>query len=75
MSNTLLPSSLFSSSQIYFFNSTAVAGDTFFNSFVQYNGNYPGFPGYFVIEGNMMFGASIIDGNRIIKLQSEAVSG
>ena len=59
----------------YFFNSSAVAGDTFFDSFVQYNGNYPGFPGYYVIEGNMMFGAKIIDANRIIKLQSEVVSG
>lgn len=59
----------------YFFNSSAVAGDTFFDSFVQWNGNYPGFPGYYVIEGNMMFGAKIIDANRIIKLQSEAVSG
>lgn len=58
----------------YFFNSTAVVGDAFFDSFVQYNGNYPGFPGYYVIEGNMMFGASVIDGNRIIKLQSESVS-
>jgi hypothetical protein len=58
----------------YFFNSSAVVGDTFFDSFVQWNGNYPGFPGYFVIEGNMMFGAAIVDGNRIIKLQSEAVS-
>ena len=58
----------------YFFNSSAVVGDTFFDSFVQWNGNYPGFPGYFVIEGNMMFGAAIVDGNRIIKLQSESVS-
>lgn len=59
----------------YFFNSSAIVGDTFFDSFVQWNGNYPGFPGYFVIEGNMMFGAAIVDGNRIIKLQSEVVSG
>lgn len=58
----------------YFFNSTAVVGDTFFDSFVQYNGNYPGFPGYYVIEGNMMFGAKVVDANRIIKLQSEVVS-
>lgn len=59
----------------YFFNSTAVVGDTFFDSFVQWNGNYPGFPGYYVIEGNMLFGAKIVDTNRIIKLQSEVVSG
>lgn len=58
----------------YFFNSVAVVGDTFFDSFVQWNGNYPGFPGYYVIEGNMMFGADIVRGDAIIKLQSEAVS-
>lgn len=58
----------------YFFNSVAVVGDTFFDSFVQWNGNYPGFPGYYVIEGNMMFGASVVRGDAIIKLQSEAVS-
>jgi hypothetical protein len=58
----------------YFFNSVAVVGDTFFDSFVQWNGNYPGFPGYYVIEGNMMFGADVVRGDAIIKLQSEAVS-
>ena len=59
----------------YFFNSVAVVGDSFFNSFAQYNGNYPGFPGYFVIEGNQMFGAKVVRGEAIIKLQSETVSG
>lgn len=58
----------------YFFNSVAVVGDTFFDSFVQWNGNYPGFPGYYVIEGNMMFGADVVRGDAIIKLQSESVS-
>lgn len=58
----------------YFFNSVAVVGDAFFDSFVQYNGNYPGFPGYYVIEGNMMFGADVVRGDAIIKLQSESVS-
>lgn len=58
----------------YFFNSVAVVGDTFFDSFVQWNGNYPGYPGYYVIEGNMMFGADVVRGDAIIKLQSETVS-
>ena len=58
----------------YFFNPVAVVGDTFFGSFVQYNGNYPGFPGYFCIEGNVMFGAKVVRGEAIIKLQSGAVS-
>ena len=55
-------------------NPVAVVGDTFFDSFVQYNGNYPGFPGYYVIEGNMMFGAKVVRDEAIIKLQSGAVS-
>ena len=58
----------------YFFNSVAVVGDTYFSSFAQYNGNYPGFPGYYVIEGNMMFGADVVRPEAIIKLQAEAVS-
>lgn len=55
----------------YFFNPIAVVGDTFFDSFVQYNGNYPGFPGYFVMEGNIMFGAKVVEPNAIIKLVEE----
>ena len=58
----------------YFFNPVAVVGDSFFDAFVQYNGNYPGFPGYFVIEGNILFGAKVVRGEAIIKLQSGAVS-
>ncbi len=58
----------------YFFNSVAVVGDTFFGAFTQWNGNYPGFPGYFCIEGNILFGADVVRGDAIIKLQSDAVS-
>lgn len=58
----------------YFFNSVAVVGDTFFGAFTQWNGDYPGFPGYFVIEGNMLFGAEVVRPDAIIKLQSDAVS-
>ncbi len=57
----------------YFFNPIAVVGDTFFDSFAQYPGNYPGFPGYYVMEGNILFGAKVVQGNAIIKLQ-ETVS-
>lgn len=55
----------------YFFNPIAVVGDTFFDSFVQYAGNYPGFPGYYVMEGNIMFGAKVVEPNAIIKLVEE----
>lgn len=57
----------------YFFSPIAVVGDTFFDSFAQYPGNYPGFPGYYVMEGNILFGAKVVEGNAIIKLQ-ETVS-
>lgn len=52
----------------YFYNPLAVVGDTFFDSFVEYNGNYPGFPGYYVMEGNIMFGAKVVEPNAILKL-------
>ena len=55
----------------YFYNPLAVVGDTFFDSFVEYNGNYPGFPGYYVMEGNIMFGAKVVEPNAILKLTAE----
>ncbi len=55
----------------YFFNPLAVVGDSFFDSFVTYNNNYPGFPGYFVMEGNIMFGAKVVEEDAIIKLVEE----
>ena len=55
----------------YFYNPIAVVGDSFFDSFVEYPGNYPGYPGYYVMEGNIMFGAKVVDGNAIIKLVEE----
>lgn len=58
----------------YFFNSIAVVGDSFFDGFNLWNGNYPGFPNYFVLEGNQMFGAEVVRPEAIIKLQAETVA-
>lgn len=55
----------------YFFNTLAVVGDSFFDSMVSYNGNYPGFPGYYVIESNILFGAKVVEQDAIIKLVKE----
>ena len=55
----------------YFYNNIAVVGDSFFDSMVTYNGNYPGFPGYFVMESNILFGAKVVEQNGIIKLVEE----
>lgn len=55
----------------YFFNNLAIVGDSFFDSMQVFNGNYPGFPGYFVIESNILFGAEIVQQNAIIKLVEE----
>ncbi len=52
----------------YFANEVGTVGDTFFSSMAQYNGNYPKFPGYFVVEGNIMFGAQVVRSEAIIKL-------
>lgn len=53
----------------YFFNPIAVVGDAFFDSFAQYPNNYPGFPGYYVMEGNILFGAKVVEADALIKLQ------
>ena len=52
----------------YFANEVGTVGDTFWSSFAQYNGNFPGYPGYFVVEGNVMFGAKVVRPEAIIKL-------
>lgn len=52
----------------YFGNEIGQIGDLFFSSMAQYNGNYPGFPGYFVVEGNLSFGSEIIYPEAIIKI-------
>ena len=63
--------SMLSDAKGYFFNPLAVAGDSFFDSFVEYPNNYPGFPGYYVMEGNIMFGAKVVEPNAIIALKEE----
>ena len=52
----------------YFANEVGTVGDTFWSSMNQYPNGMPGFPGYFCIEGNVMFGAEIIRPEVIIKL-------
>lgn len=52
----------------YFGSPVACVGDTFFGSMVTYNGNYPGFPGYYVVEGNVLFGAEVVRPEALIKL-------
>ena len=52
----------------YFANEVGTVGDTFWSSFVQHNGDFPGYPGYFVVEGNVMFGAKVVRPEAIIKL-------
>lgn len=56
----------------YFASPVGTVGDTFFASMVEYNGNYPGFPGYYVVEGNILFGAEVIRPEAIIKLVASA---
>lgn len=51
----------------YFFNPIAVVGDTFFDAFVQHV-SPQGWPGYFIFEGNIMFGAEVIEPKAIFRL-------
>ena len=55
----------------YFASPIGVIGDTFFSAMAEYDGNYPGFPGYYVLEGNILFGASVVRPEAIIKLVAE----
>jgi hypothetical protein len=52
----------------YFASPVGVVGDTFFSAMAEYDGNYPSFPGYYVLEGNILFGASVVRPEAIVKL-------
>ena len=58
----------------YFANKIACVGDMFFDAMAQYNGNYPGLPGYFVLEGNILFGAEVVRPEAILKLSATPVN-
>lgn len=52
----------------YFANEVGVVGDTFWSSMNQYPNGMPGYPGYFCVEGNVMFGAKVVRPEAVIKL-------
>lgn len=56
----------------YFANPVGIVGDAFFDSIVEYPGNYPGFPGYYCVEGNFLFGAKVVRPEAVIKLVASA---
>lgn len=57
----------------YFFNPTAVVGDAFFDAFVQHV-SPQGWPGYFIFEGNVMFGAEVVEDKAIFRLIEDVSS-
>ena len=56
----------------YFANEIGTVGDMFFSSMAQYLGNYPTLPGYYVMEGNILFGAEVVRSEAVIKLVASA---
>lgn len=52
----------------YFANEVGTVGDAFFSRFNEFNGTYPGFPGYYVVEGVVLFGAKVVRPEAVIKL-------
>lgn len=54
----------------YFANEVGTVGDAFFSRFNEFNGTYPGFPGYYVVEGVVLFGAEVVRPEAVIKLVS-----
>lgn len=58
----------------FFANAIGAVGDMFFSSMAQYPGNYQGYPGYYVLEGNILFGAEVVRSEAIIKLVGSLVT-
>ena len=58
----------------YFAHEIGTVGDMFFSSMAQYLGNYPTLPGYYVIEGNILFGADVVRPEAVIRLVASAPS-
>lgn len=52
----------------YFGSEVATVGDAFFSRFNEWSGNYPSFPGDYVVEGIVLFGAEVVRPEAIIKL-------
>lgn len=56
----------------YFAHEVGTVGDAFFSRFNEFNGTYPGFPGYYVVEGVVLFGAEVVRPEAVIKLVGSA---
>ena len=56
----------------YFASPVGTVGDTFFDAMNEFPGSYPGFPGYYVVEGNVLFGAEVVRPEAIVKLVAGA---
>lgn len=52
----------------YFASEVGTVGDAFFSKFNEFNGSYPGFPGDYIVEGIVLFGADVVRPEAIIKL-------
>lgn len=52
----------------YFGNEIAAVGDLYFTAMSEFPGNYPSYPGYYVLEGNILFGAEVVRPEAMIKL-------
>ena len=52
----------------FFGNEITAVGDLYFTTMSEFLGNYPGYPGYYVLEGNILFGAEVVRPEAMIKL-------
>jgi len=57
----------------FFANPVAAVGDYFFTAMTEWAGNYPGRPGAYVLEGNVLFGAQIVRPEAAIRLVKSSV--
>lgn len=52
----------------YFASEVGTAGDAYFSQFNEFAGDYPGFPGDYVAEGMILFGAQVVRPEAVIEI-------
>ena len=52
----------------YFASEVGTVGDAYFSQFNEFPGDYPGFPGDYVVEGTILFGAEVVRPEAVIEI-------
>ena len=52
----------------YFASEVGTVGDAYFSQFNEFAGDYPGYPGDYVVEGTILFGAEVVRPEAVIEI-------